>query len=191
VEGFYKNGKLLPYIDEISKELLDEAKGSSSVVGTGGMETKLQAAKIVLNAGIPMVIASHKKDGIITAILEGIEVGTLFAPKLSKMESKKRWLAHGKKPAGHVVIDDGAKKALLEGGKSLLAVGIKEVKGRFGAGQVIGIFDSSRVELGRGLTNYTSEELSKIKGLKTAQINVILKESAGEEVVHRDNMVIL
>ena len=143
VAGFYQKGKLLPYVEEISKEILDEAKGSSSAVGTGGMETKLQAAKRVLNAGIPMVIANHKKEGVITAILEGSEVGTLFAPKPSKMEGKKRWIAHGKKPSGHVVIDDGAKKALLEGGKSLLAVGIKEVKGKFGAGEVIGIFDSS------------------------------------------------
>ena len=191
VAGFFKNGELILYIEEISKEILDEAKGSASAVGTGGMETKLQAAKIVLNAGIPMVIANHKNEGVITSILEGNEVGTLFGPKLAKMESKKRWLAHGKKPSGHVVIDDGAKKALLEGGKSLLAVGIKEVNGKFGTGQVIGIFDSCLIELGRGLTNYTSEELSKIKGLKTAQIEFILKESAGEEVVHRDNMVIL
>ncbi|MFA5097522.1 MAG: glutamate 5-kinase [Candidatus Margulisiibacteriota bacterium] len=191
VEGFFMDGKLLSYVDKITKEIGSAAKGSSTLLGTGGMSTKLDAAKIVLNAGIPMVIADNKKEGVITSVLDGNEEGTLFVPKLSRMESKKRWIAHGKKPAGQVVIDAGACKALLEGGKSLLAVGIKEIKGRFGTGEVIGILDGSKKEIGRGLTNYTSEQLARIKGLKTSEIEKEEEGSLGEEVVHRDNMVIL
>lgn len=189
VPGFVKDGHIVPAIEKITKEIKMYAASSSSAFGTGGMMTKFQAAFIARRAGIPMVIGDNKQEGIIASILNGEEIGTLFMPEPEKMESKKRWLAHAKKSSGKIIIDSGAEKALLENGKSLLPVGVSEIKGRFGTGDVVSIMNKNNEEIGRGLTNYNSEDLSKIKGLKTSEVEHVLGTT--DEVIHRNNMVII
>ncbi len=191
VEGFIKDGKVLPVIEEITKDILDSAGGSGSSHGTGGMLTKLSAAQISCNAGIPMIIAKGSELNILTKILSGEEIGTLFTPKISHLEGKKRWLLNGKISAGKVIVDEGASSALVEKGKSLLPVGIKEVKGTFFQGDVVSILNLSGKEIGKGITNYTSEEVSKIIGKKSQEAQQILGTLPSDEVINRDNMVVL
>jgi glutamate 5-kinase len=123
--------------------------------------------------------------------LSGSDAGTVFVPKPSKIEGKKRWLMSGKKPSGKVSVDAGAVKALTEQGKSLLPVGIKDVKGKFSHGDIISIADASWHEIGRGITTYSSEEVVKIKGKNSADAKKVLEVLPSDEVVHRNNMVII
>lgn len=185
VDGFYmKNEEGIPYlaneITEITSDVEDAAGHPSTQLGTGGMITKVQAAKICSDAGIYMAIIHGKKEGLIKKVLAGEKFGTVFTPKASKMESRKRWLAHGLSPEGTLIIDSGAESALLKKKTSLLPVGIKSIKGRFSAGALVTITDESEKELARGLVDHSSEDLSKMIG----------KKGVGE-AVHRDNLVIL
>lgn len=191
VDGFIQDGAVLKTIEKITKEIEAGAKGSGSSFGTGGMHTKIEAAKICSSAGIPMVIAGWRQEEVISRIISGEELGTFFVPGTSKMESKKRWVLSGKKSSGKLIVDDGAMKALLSGGKSLLPVGIKEIKGRFEQGDVVSITGPDGREIGRGVTNYNSEEASMIKGKKSGEIEAIRGDLPGEEIIHRDNMVML
>lgn len=167
-------------IKEISREVENAAGHPSSQLGTGGMITKIQAAKVCSNAGIYMAIVNSRKKGLLSKILNGEKVGTLFFPQASKRESRKRWLAHGLKKEGMLIVDPGAESALLKNGKSLLPVGIKSVKGKFQAGAMVSIADEDEKEFARGLVNLSSKELEEVLG----------KKGAGE-AVHRDNLVIL
>lgn len=196
VEGFYMKDEagrsnLVSEVSEITKDIEDAAGHPSTQMGVGGMITKIQAAKIATNAGIPMVIASARETSILKKIVSGDKIGTKFHPKISKLESKKRWLAHGLPRKGSLVIDGGAESALTKHGGSLLAVGILEVKGEFEQGDAISIEDESGREIARGLANYSREELDKIKGLKTAKIPEVLGYKGIPEVIHRDNLVLL
>ncbi|MDI6743536.1 MAG: glutamate 5-kinase, partial [Smithella sp.] len=123
-------------------------------------------------------------------IIEGKDIGTLFLPMTDRLNSKKYWIAFTLRPRGKLVIDDGAKKALLEQGKSLLPSGITDVEGSFNPGDPVVCVDSEGAILAKGLVNYNSEEISKIKGLKTKQIGQVLGHKDYDEVIHRDNMVI-
>lgn len=191
VEGFMMDGKVATIVEKISGEIEKCAGDSSTSCGTGGMITKLSAAKTALAAGIPTVIAGFRSENIIGSILSGSDAGTAFVPKPSKIEGKKRWLMSGKKPSGKVSIDAGAVKALTEQGKSLLPVGIKDVKGKFSHGDIISIADASWREIGRGITTYSSEEVIKIKGKNSADAKKVLEVLPSDEVVHRNNMVII
>lgn len=191
VEGFIKDGRILSVVDKINKDIELAAGGSTSRYGTGGMVTKISAAKTALAAGIPAVIAGFKETDVLSKIVGGEDIGTVFVPKPSKIEGKKRWLMSGKKPSGKVAVDDGARKALIEHGKSLLPVGIKDVKGRFFRGDVVSITDSSSHEIARGITNYDSEEISKIKGKNSSDAENALGALHSDEVIHRNNMVII
>ncbi len=191
VEGYIKDGKVLPTIEKITKEIEENAGGSGTALGTGGMMTKLEASRIAGHAGIPMIIASGNEKDVLTKLLSCEEIGTIFTPKISKIESKKRWLLNGKKADGKVIIDEGAEKALLTSGKSLLPVGIKEIKGKFQQGSVLSIIGKSGKEIGRGISNYTNEELEKIIGKKSDEAEKILGTIPSDEVIHRDHMVII
>lgn len=184
VDGFYMEDKEIPYKVDVIEEITDEIKSAaghpSTQLGTGGMITKLQAAQICMNAGIPTVIASGKKKDIIKKIIEKEKIGTRIQPKGSKLESRKRWLAHGLKKEGTIIVDEGAKDALVKKNKSLLPVGIKEIKGEFISGDLVSIVDLSGKEFARGLVNFSSLELAEIYGKKGAS-----------EVVDRDNLVII
>lgn len=191
VDGFMVGGKVVPVIEKINADIEKAAGSALTSIGTGGMITKLSAAKLALSAGIPAVIAGFRNENILERILSGESTGTVFVPKPSKVEGKKRWLISGKKPSGKVAVDSGAVIALIEKGKSLLPVGIKDLKGKFSHGDIISITDSSWHEIGRGITSYSSEEIMKIKGKNSADAKDILGVLPSDTVVHRDNMVII
>ncbi|MDD4178486.1 MAG: glutamate 5-kinase [Candidatus Margulisbacteria bacterium] len=185
VDGFYlKNEEGVPYlaseIGEITNEVRDAAGHPSTQLGTGGMITKLQAAEICSDAGIDLFIISGRQAGLIKAVASGEKHGTLFLPKTTKLEGRKRWLAHGLKKEGTIMIDPGAETALIKHGKSLLPVGIKSVTGKFKSGALVGIVDENDKEIARGLINVSSHELAELIG----------KKEVGE-VIHRDNLVVL
>ncbi len=185
VDGFYmKNEEGIPFlvseIKEITKEVQDAAGHPSTQLGTGGMITKIQAAEICNDAGVNMVIVNGRKSGLIKQAVEGEKAGTIFLARERKLESRKRWLAHGLQIEGSIMIDPGAEAALLKHGKSLLPVGIKSLNGRFPSGALVAIVDENDKTIGRGLVNLSSDELSKVIGKK-----------GSKEVIHRDNLVII
>ena len=185
-----KTSELIHVVEKITPAIERLAGGVVSSCGTGGMCTKIAAAKMVTRAGEAMIIANGKKDGIIDSIFRGEIDGTLFFPNKEKMSGKKRWIAFFIKPKGVLEVDEGAKKALLEGGKSLLSSGISHVSGKFQTGDTVSVVNNGK-EVARGLTNYSHEELEKIKGFKTSEIEGKLGYKHYDEVIHRDNLVII
>jgi len=195
VEGLYKGvpgkSELVSRVEEITPEIEAYATGvSSSGKGVGGMHTKLQAAKIATAAGVRMVIASGARAGVIEKIINGEPIGTLFLPNQS-LDARKCWIAFGTKCRGKIVVDEGAARALLNSGKSLLPSGIVSVEGKFEVGDPVSVFTTAKKEIGRGLTYYSAEEIEKIKGKKSSEIKKILGHADYEDVIHRDNLVIL
>ena len=186
-----EDGRLINLVDDISPRIMRLARSSSCDLGTGGMATKIEAARRALQAGIECVIANGKKKGVIRNVMEGNSVGTLFRSGRIKLIARKRWIAFSSKPKGSVLVDTGAKDALSKGKRSLLASGILEVHGNFISGDVISVLDKNGKEFARGLAGYSSLELLKIKGLKTSQIKSSLGYKGPDEVVHKDNLVIL
>lgn len=182
--------RLIKEVRDITPEIESLAKGAGTLTGTGGMFTKVQAAKIASQSGVAMVIAHGKKEGVIGKAVSGEEIGTLFLPKDHKLHSRKRWLAYGQALHGTLVVDAGALQALLEKGKSLLPRGILKVQGEFGEGELVSICDIEGQEFARGLVNYSSEELDLIKGLHTKDIENILGHKHYDETIHRDNLVV-
>lgn len=191
-EGLYDDdprhnpqARLIPVVEGSAAAKIGKAGPS----GTGGMASKVNAARMAASGGIPAVIANGFTAGVIAEAAAGRPVGTLFAPQKSIKGSRQHWLAYASKPQGQVLVDAGARAALL-GGKSLLPSGIKEVEGHFRAGEVISLIEGGR-EFARGLSNYASGELEKIKGLKSAQAAEALGRKAPAEAIHRDNMVVM
>jgi glutamate 5-kinase len=167
------------------------AEDTGSAASIGGMTSKVRAAHRAAVAGIPTVVASGRSPESVEAILRGEEVGTLFIPSRSRMRSRKRWLAFASLPRGGIVVDAGARGALVVGGKSLLPSGVRGTQKTFRAGDVVSLVDLAGQEFGRGLANYSRDEVEKIKGLKSDEIAGVLGAKAYDEVVHRDNLVIL
>jgi len=199
VDGLYDKcptakGKasVIPLVDNVSDEVRGLAFNLKTQRGVGGMQTKLEAVSTVTNAGESVIIANGRTSGILKRIVECDNVGTLFLPKEEKLASRKRWIAYTIKSKGKISIDDGAILALKDKGKSLLASGIASVEGFFQKGDIITICRKGMDEsIGRGLTNYSSEEIGKIKGCSTSHIARVLGYKLYDEVIHRDNMVIL
>ncbi len=185
-----KKAKLIPLVCEITDEIEAAATTETSSVGTGGMKSKIIAAKKVTSIGIPCIIAPGKRKNILSDIMLGKEVGTLFLPQTSRLASRKYWIAFTLRPRGRLIVDDGAKKALLEKGKSLLPSGITAVEGEFGTGDPVNCLDREGNLLAKGLVNYSAGDISKIIGLKTPQIFTVLGHKDYDEVIHRDNLVI-
>jgi glutamate 5-kinase len=186
-----KNARLIPLVKEITPSFLKALKGPSEPFGTGGMITKVEAAEKTSHFGIPTIIANGEVPHMLIKIFEGEDVGTLFLPREDSLSSRKHWIAFSTKPSGEIVLDEGAKNAIVKGGKSLLPSGILEVKGTFNLGDAVSCKDSSGLELARGLVNYGSGELIKIRGLKTSEIEACLGYKDYDEVIHRDDLVIL
>ena len=186
------NAKLVPEVTDITPEIEASAGDAGSKVGTGGMFTKIQAAKMATSSGINMVIASGEEKDAISRILDGEEIGTLFVSRENRLQFRKRWLAFGARIAGKIVVDDGCAKAVRKaGGCSILPAGITDVEGEFEEGNTISVVNKTGHELARGLANYSSEELDMIKGAKTSEIENILGHKHFDEVIHRDDLVIL
>ncbi|MDP3730531.1 MAG: glutamate 5-kinase [Candidatus Omnitrophota bacterium] len=178
-------------VDGMSSRITKLARESLCEFGTGGMASKLESIGKATASGIECVIANGKTKNIIADIIDGKPVGTRFKSSGMKLLAKKRWIAFSSKPRGSIYVDSGAREALSNKNRSLLASGIVGLDGQFVMGDVVRITDKSFREFARGLTNYSSSELSKIKGLKTADIRNVLGRKAPDEVIHKDNLVIL
>jgi glutamate 5-kinase len=198
VDGLYEadpkkdpNANLISIVNEITPELERISKGPGSEVGSGGMSSKVEAVKKVVLSGGMAVIANGKLDGVIRRVLEGEEIGTLFFPKGARLTGRKRWIAFGRNPKGSITVDDGAVEAITRRGKSLLPSGVVRVDGRFGIGDLVIVRDLGGREIARGLVNYSSEEVDRIKGHKVAEIESMLGYKYRNEVIHRDNLVLM
>ena len=186
----HKDAKLIKIVENVNKKLLKYASDIPAALGSGGMLSKVKAAHQVALGGIPTIIANGLKKGIIKKIFSGEEIGTLFIPQKVSLSCKRHWIAFVKSPKGVLVIDRGAEKAIMKNGKSLLPAGIKEVKGRFSRGDAVLIINENKEEIGTGIVNYHSGDIKKIAGLKTSEIESVLGFKYGDEVIHRDNMVL-
>jgi len=178
-------------VDRITREIENLALKSKSRAGIGGMVSKLQAAKIATSSGIACVIANGNTANVLHKIADGKRAGTLFLASREAMSARKHWIAYTARPRGTVKVDAGAKEALVNGNKSLLSSGVTEESGKFDVGDVVSIAEAGGQEFARGLFNFSSAELKKIKGLKTSQIKEALGYKYYDEIVHRDNLVIL
>ena len=183
--------KLIPVVEKITAEMERSAGDAHTSLGTGGMRSKLMTAKKVGAFGAPMVILNGRKNGVLQAMFEGAAVGTLFLPKPEKQDSRKHWIAYTVCSNGRVLVDDGALEALMNKGKSLLPGGIARVEGSFKVGDCVTCIDRSGNAFARGLVKYSSADLDRIKGLKTSQIESVLGHKDYDEVIHRDDLVIL
>jgi len=181
----------LSLVENITGQIEKMASGIPGSMGRGGMLSKVKAAKMVSSQGIPTIIANGKVPYILEKIFAGEDYGTLFQPHGQRMTSRKYWIAFTLNPKGILVVDDGAKKAITVNGKSLLPSGITEIKGNFDVGAPIHCVDQTGTAFAAGLVNYASAEIEKIKGHKTQEIAVILGHKDYDEVIHRDNLVIL
>lgn len=186
----HKKAKRIPLVREINETIETAATDETSSVGTGGMKSKILAAKKVTSIGIPCIIAPGKRKKVLSSIIAGEEIGTLFLPQTSKLASRKYWIAFTLRPRGRLILDDGAKKALLDKGKSLLPSGITSVEGEFDPGDPVNCVDGEGNVLARGLVNYAASDIRRIMGVKTSQILSILGHKDYDEVIHRDNLVI-
>ncbi len=183
---------IVPKVLEITPAIEASAGGVGSARGTGGMATKIQAAKAATSSGIHLVIASGTEKNAITRILQGEEIGTLFVSRENRLQFRKRWLAFGAQLAGSIVVDDGCAKAIRKaGGCSILPAGIFAVEGSFLPGSTVRVLDRDAHELARGLVHYSSDELAQIKGCRSSDIANILGHKNYDEVIHRDDLVIL
>ena len=185
-----EDGQVIDLIDDMGA-YQGLSRGGKSKWGRGGMSTKLESAKLVMDAGEVAVIASGREPDIITRVLSGEHLGTVCMPAGRKMDSRQRWIALTARPSGTIQIDDGAAKAICDRHKSLLATGISQITGRFERGDVLLVRSETGKELARGLTNYSAEELRLIMGKRSSQFQKLLGNAAYDEVIHKDNLVVL
>jgi glutamate 5-kinase len=199
VEGVYdrdprahQNALLIPLISQARGIRGAIGGGSVSPVGTGGMATKLAAAEEAAAAGIPTLIASGLESGALEKVFDARQqFGTLILAEENRLPSRKHWIAYNLKPSGEIVVDQGAHDAVVQKGKSLLPSGLKEVRGAFGVGECVRCLDAQGREFARGLVNYSAQELNRIRGLHTSRIEKVLGYKAYEEIIHRDDLVVL
>ncbi len=185
------HARCIPLVEDIDVNLGRMVGETISETSVGGMVSKIQAAKKTSRFGIPTVIASGLRKGVLHQILRGKEIGTLILPKADALSSRKHWIAFNLNPKGDLIVDDGAKKAIAQRGKSLLPSGVVKVRGEFGRGDPVSCIGPRGKEFARGLVNYSASELEKIRGLKTKQIEKALGYKYSDEVIHRDDLVVL
>lgn len=185
-----EKAKLLSHVPKVNEGVEKIAGKSNNRLTVGGMVTKVLAAKKTMSFGIPTLVVNGLDEKVVEKVFAGQEVGTLFWSGKGKIRDRKHWIAHTLKPAGTLTIDEGARKAILERGKSLLPAGLIKIKGKFEFGNALSILDESGKEIARGLVNYSSRDLEQIKGMKTSAARRLMKESFYEEVIHRDDLVI-
>ena len=183
--------QLIPRVDKIDASITNIARKTAISQGTGGMVTKLEAAKLATNSGVAVLIADGRETEVLPRLARGEAIGTFFPPSASKLESRKRWMLSGLSRKGRLTIDAGAALALKKGNKSLLPVGISEVEGEFHRGDIVDIIDSQGNFTACGISNYSSADIATIKGVSSDQIIPLLGYDHGAEVVHRNNLVVL
>jgi glutamate 5-kinase len=198
VDGLYSDDPtlrpdaiLLSTVPHIDKSVTELAAATKSELGMGGMKSKLRAARLATAAGEAVVMANGSLDGILDRVLAAEPVGTLFLPHGEDMPARKRWLGLTARPRGMIRVDVGARRALVELGKSLLLVGVTGVEGEFGKGDVVCICDTAGTEIARGLSNYSAEDARRLRGLQSEQIVSLAGGAAYPELVHRDNLVLV
>ena len=184
------SARLIFEISEITPEIERIAGGAGSAQGTGGMQTKIEAAKIAQNAGVTMVIAQGNADGVIRGILRGQEIGTLFPAREAHLKTRKSWLAFGKRLMGDLSVDDGCVAAMRHGA-SLLAVGVTGVYGDFAAGETVRILGPTGQEIARGIAAYNAADVARLMGHQTTDFQELITDAAHEEIIHRDNLVLM
>lgn len=201
IEGLYTanpsldpNARFVPRVEKIDAAIIASAGDSSSSVGTGGMITKIRSSRILMTAGIPSVICSGADEGALARLARGEQVGTLFVPPHARTDiaPRKLWIALGDAAHGSVTVDDGAARALVERGSSLLPVGIAAVEGQFEAGDVLDVRDAGGFVLARGIAEAGSDELQLAAGRQQREIagNHLLQALAGRPAIHRDNLIV-
>ena len=185
-----KKSKLIPLVKDITDDIEKAASSVADPVGMGGMKSKVIAARKVTAFGIPFIIVPGKKKGILHEVFSGENVGTLFLPMEEHLKSKKHWIAFTLRSRGKLYIDDGARSAITRQGKSLLPGGVLAVEGDFSVGDPVTCLDASGQVFAKGLVNYSSRDIDRIKGLKTTKIKQVLGSHPYDEIIHRDNMAV-
>jgi glutamate 5-kinase len=188
--GVDPQATLLRTVTQIDDKVAGHAGTSKSALGTGGMKSKLQAARLVTASGESVIIANGSRPAILDEVMSGAAVGTLFLPHGGILSARERWIGMTVQPRGRYLVDAGARTAVQEKGKSLLAIGVVEIEGAFHKGDVVAIADANGVEFARGLTNYSAADAHRIKGLRSEQIAELLGPQNYDALVHRDNLVV-
>lgn len=190
--GKYEDAELIPEVTEIDRHVARIAGGAGSSVGTGGMASKVRAARAMLAAGIPLVICHGKQQGVLVDAVHGKDVGTRFANTTAPVHGsgRKLWIGLAEMPRGTVVVDAGAAKAILNDGASLLPVGIKATSGTYDEGDVLSVVDEQGMELARGITRYSSDDMVRVRGLKLDVIGRFLPHKQDQPAIHRDEMLV-
>ncbi len=198
VDGLYDRNpeeddgaRLVEHVSTITDALIASAGEAGTILGTGGMRAKLEAARIATRAGVPVVIANGQRPNILHDILEGAAPCTAFAPNAKQLSQRKRWIAFGRRIEGALHVDAGAVRALAQQGRSLLAAGVVEVTGSFQMGATVTIHGPDGEVIARALTNYSSSDIERIKGKKSGEITALLGRKDFDEVVHRDNLALV
>ncbi|MBN2217190.1 MAG: glutamate 5-kinase [Pirellulales bacterium] len=196
VEGLFDGppgqpgAKILRTVTRLDQSIFELVRDRVGGFGKGGMASKLEAARLATTAGENVIIASGRAPGVLAGILAGEEVGTLILAQGQTVAARKRWIGFTVQPRGYLVLDEGACRAVREGGRSLLPIGVIDAAGPFHKGDVVALRDPAHVEFARGLTNYSSDDVQRIKGLRTARIAGVLGCHPYDEIIHRDNMVV-
>jgi glutamate 5-kinase len=197
IDGLYNkdprthdDARLIQEVKAFDKAIEAFAGDIPGALGTGGMLSKIQAAKKVTAAGVPMIIAKGDKPDILVQLFDGQRHGTYFVPNAKKLASRKCWIAYTLKPKGRLVVDAGAARALVQNGKSLLPIGIVAVEGDFGVGAAVTFHDQADKKLGIGLVNYSAADIRLIMGLRSSQVKGCMGSKPYDEVIHRDNLVV-
>ena len=185
------NARCIPLVEDTDVDMGGIVGETKSEMSVGGMISKVKAARKASRFGIPTVVARGTKEGVLHQILKGKEIGTLILPKREALSSRKHWIAFNPKPKGDVIVDDGAKKAIVQRGKSLLPSGVVKIKGSFDRGDLVTCLGPRGKEFARGLVNYSATELEKIKGQRSDQIESTLGYKYSDEVIHRNDLVVL
>jgi glutamate 5-kinase len=187
----HPDARIIPVVAKIDAGIRKMAEGTASATGTGGMVTKIEAAKLATASGIRVVIAGGKEPDIIVKLAAGEPAGTHFLPRADHMESRQRWMISGLCTRGKLIIDSGAALALSKQNRSLLAAGIQKAEGKFNRGDIVAIYNTEGVQIGCGMTNYSAGDIGVIKGASSKKIASLLSLDYGPEVVHRNNLALL
>jgi glutamate 5-kinase len=196
VDGLYDGdphaagSRLIPVVSRLDESIFKLVRDTTTGLSKGGMASKLEAARIATAAGENVIIANGRAPGNLARIAAGEAVGTLILAQGQALRSFKRWIGFTAQPRGVLVLDPGAREAVERNGRSLLAIGIAAIRGSFKKGDIVSLADTAGGEFARGLTNYSADDLSRIKGLRTEQIAAVLGRCPYQEVIHRDNMAL-
>ncbi|UCC66930.1 MAG: glutamate 5-kinase [Deltaproteobacteria bacterium] len=196
IDGLYdgephRGGRFITLVERVNKEVEEMAWGSQREIGTGGMVSKVGAAKLAAQFGVPTVVTSGRAKRVLKRVFAGERMGTLFLARSEELKRRKQWIGFTLRPKGELKLDKGAQEAIVRGGKSLLPSGIIAVEGDFGRGDPVSCLDPQGKEFARGLVQYDSRELREIMGRQSSQIEEMLGYKYTDEVIHRDNLVVL